>query len=79
MAWSIPECNCCCVEHTSSNCPAMPYGTCKGQETNSVYNELEWAEHYEKHHNMNKLTFFGYDDQNHSGLLYMSNKGVTNG
>ena len=58
MAWKIPDCTCCCDEHTSSSCPAMPYGTCQGQETNTVYNQQEWAEHYQKFHNMKEIDFF---------------------
>lgn len=59
----IAGCICCCFDHTFDNCPARPWGGCRGQGQVTKAERDEWADHYAEHHEMTRDQFFNYNDR----------------
>ncbi len=45
--YELAQCNCCCDEHTSSDCLARLWGGCRGGYGSKRENAEEWAAHYD--------------------------------
>lgn len=54
----LAPCDCCCEEHTYDSCPARQWYGCRGQETMTFADGLEWAAHYSRYHGMTEQEFF---------------------